>query len=108
MRLGISSLPSDRKLHIQYVKVAITYDPATNARNIQDRKLSFERVEDFDFGTAVFKIDDRHDYGEVRVRALGFLDGKLHLLVFTERGEDLRVISLRKANRAERRIYGEG
>jgi uncharacterized protein len=70
--------------------------------------FSFERVEDFDFETAVFKIDDRHDYGEVRVRAIGFLDGKLHVLVFTERGEDIRVISLRKANRAETRRYGEG
>jgi uncharacterized DUF497 family protein len=88
--------------------VAITFDPAKNARNLRERGLSFERVEDFDFETAAFKIDDRRDYGEVRVRAVGFLDGKLHVLVFTERGEDLRVISLRRANRAEVRIYGEG
>jgi uncharacterized DUF497 family protein len=87
--------------------VAIIFDPAKNARNVRERGLSFERVEDFDFGTAAFKIDDRRDYGEARIRALGFLDGKLHLLVFTERGEDLRVISLRRANRAEVRRYGK-
>jgi uncharacterized DUF497 family protein len=85
--------------------VAITFDPAKNARNIRERGLSFERVADFDFDTALFKIDDRHDYGEVRTRAVGFLDGRLHVLVFTERGEDIRVISLRKANRAEMRRY---
>jgi uncharacterized DUF497 family protein len=84
--------------------VAITFDPAKNARNLRERGLSFDHSEIF----AAFKIDDRRDYGEVRVRAVGFLDGKLHVLVFTERGEDLRVISLRRANRAEVRIYGEG
>jgi uncharacterized protein len=87
--------------------MAIVFDPEKNARNIRERGLSFELAEDLDFGSAAFRIDDRHDYGEVRVRALGFLDGKLHVLVFTERGEDIRVISLRKANRAEMRIYAE-
>lgn len=87
--------------------MAITFDPAKNARNIRERGLSFERVEDFDFATASFRVDNRHDYGELRIRALGFLYGKLHLLVFTERGEDLRVISLRRANRAEVRRYAE-
>ncbi|WP_218892042.1 BrnT family toxin [Granulicella arctica] len=41
----------------------------------------------------------------MRVRALGFLDGRLHALVFTTRGEDMRVISFRKANRTEVRRY---
>jgi len=85
--------------------VGIVFDPDKNARNIRERKLSFERVKDFDFETALIRVDDRHDYGELRFRAFGFLDGRLHVLVFTERGEDLRVISLRKANRAELRKY---
>jgi uncharacterized protein len=70
-------------------------------------RASFERVEDFDFETASFKTDNRHDYGELRTRAVGFLDGRLHVLVFTERGKDIRVISLRKANRAEMRRYAD-
>jgi uncharacterized protein (DUF4415 family) len=41
--------------------VAIAFDPAKNARNIRERKPSFERVEDFDFETATFEIDDRDD-----------------------------------------------
>lgn len=85
--------------------MGIVFDPDKNARNIRERKLSFERVKDFDFETALIRVDDRHDYGELRFRAFGFLDGRLHVLVFTERGEDLRVISLRKANRAELRKY---
>jgi uncharacterized protein len=85
--------------------MAIIFDPAKNERNIQERDLSFERAADFEFETASFEIDKRKNYDEVRVRALGFLDGRLHALVFTERGNDIRVISFRKANRSEVRRY---
>jgi uncharacterized DUF497 family protein len=53
--------------------VDITYDPAKNERNIRERGLSFERAADFDFGTAIFWVDARQDYGEVRRLALGYL-----------------------------------
>ena len=49
----------------------ITYDPAKNATNIEQRGLSFERVADFDFETALFSVDDRRDYGETRYRGFG-------------------------------------
>jgi len=84
--------------------VGITFDPEKNARNIRERNLSFGRVEDL---TALIRVDDRRDYGEQRFRALGFLDGRPQALVFTERGEDIRVITLRKANRTEMRRYGK-
>jgi uncharacterized DUF497 family protein len=46
--------------------VDITYDPAKNDRNIRERALSFDRVADFDFITALWSIDVRRDYGEAR------------------------------------------
>ncbi|MGQ0709491.1 MAG: BrnT family toxin [Rhodoferax sp.] len=42
----------------------ITFDAAKNLRNIADRGLSFERVGEFDFETAVYSVDARRDYGE--------------------------------------------
>ena len=83
----------------------ITYDFAKNASNIEMRGLSFERAADFDFQTAVFIVDDRHDYGETRYRGLGFLDARLHALVFVETAKGIRVISFRKANTREVRRY---
>ncbi|OHC65840.1 MAG: hypothetical protein A3H93_17315 [Rhodocyclales bacterium RIFCSPLOWO2_02_FULL_63_24] len=83
----------------------ISFDPAKNARNIGLRGLSFERVVEFDFQTAVFTMDDRRDYGEIRHRALGVLDGRLHALVFAETAVGIRVISFRKANKREVRCY---
>ncbi len=83
----------------------ITYDPAKDASNIALRGLSFERVAEFEFETAVFTVDARRDYGEIRHRALGFLDGRLHALVLVETAEGIRVISFRKANKREVQRY---
>ena len=46
-------------------------------------------------------MDERFDYGEIRYRALGFIDGRLYALVFVETSEGIRVISFRKANKRE-------
>ena len=76
----------------------IAFDAANNARNVALRGLSFERA-------AAFEADDRRDYGETRVTAIGMLDGVPHVLIFTMREETLRVISFRKANKREVRRY---
>jgi len=83
----------------------IDFDPDKNAKNIRERGLSFEQAAEFDFETALFTIDDRHDYGEVRYRALGLIDQRLHALVFVEIADGIRVISFRKANKREVKHY---
>ncbi len=85
----------------------IEFDPAKNEKNIRERGLSFERVTEFDFETAVFHVDDRRDYDETRIRALGFIEGRLYAIVFTEIPVGVRVISFRKANKREMRRYEE-
>jgi len=85
--------------------VEITFDPAKNERNIHERGIDFNLVAGFDFDSAVLHQDIRKDYGEVRMRALGYIGQTLHALVFTMRGSTLRVISLRKAKRRERNQY---
>ncbi|MBU4612115.1 BrnT family toxin [Achromobacter sp. GG226] len=79
----------------------ITYDVAKNDRNIADRGLSFDLVRRFDWNSALVAEDTRNDYGEPRFQALGMIDGRLHMVVFTAREVSLRVISLRKANARE-------
>jgi uncharacterized protein len=85
--------------------VEITFDPKKSERNLREPGLGFEMVADFDLKSAIFKIDTRKDYGEVRTRALGFIGNTLYAMVFTMRGSALRVISLKKANRKERNRY---
>jgi hypothetical protein len=85
--------------------VEITFDPRKSERNLRERGLGFEMVADFDLRSAIFTIDTRKNYGEVRVRALGLIGDTLYALVFTMRGRVFRVISLRKASRKERNRY---
>lgn len=83
----------------------IEFDPAKSERNARERGLPFGRATDFDFAGALYTVDTRRDYGETRRRALGCIDGRVHALVFVETAEGIRVISLRKANRREVRLY---
>jgi uncharacterized protein len=87
--------------------MAITFDPEKNARNVAERGLSFERVAELDWDTALIVQDTRRNYGEPRLRVIARLGRRMHVAVVTPRGEDLRVISFRRASRKEVRLYGE-
>ena len=69
--------------------------------------MSFDRARDFDFETALMWIDSRKIYSELRISALGMLDGRLHSLVFAETDAGIRVISFRKANTREVKRYAQ-
>lgn len=46
-------------------------------------------------------------YGEERIVALGFIGGTLFTLTYTERGEKIKVISLRKSTKTEMVKYAQ-
>ena len=83
----------------------IDFDPEKNQKNIAERSISFEIAYLFDFSTAVVDTDIRHDYGETRKIATGFIAGRLFVMVFKPIDGGIRVISLRKANPREKRKY---
>ena len=81
------------------------FDSAKNDANVVARGLSFTRAADFDFDTAIIWQDLRKPYLETRYVAVGFLDGRLHVLCFTPAENGIRVISFRKANPREVKDY---
>jgi uncharacterized protein len=85
----------------------IEFDPEKDARNLQLRGISLARAEALLQGFVVDKIDDRRDYGETRVVAIGEIAGVEFTCVYTQRGEAYRLISLRRASRKERDVYQE-
>ena len=87
--------------------MVVEFDPEKSARNVAERGLSFDRVDEFDWPNVLVLEDKRRDYGELRLQVYGFLDGRLHIAVVTPREKDLRVISLRRASRKEERTYEE-
>ena len=72
---------------------------------MSERGLSFERAVEFDFVTAIYTLDTRRDDGELRYRALGLLNQRVHALVFVAIADGIRVISFRRANSREVQIY---
>ena len=83
----------------------IEFDSAKNISNYEKHGIDFSAAREFDFATALIWQDERRVYGEKRFVALGELDGRVHVMVYTRRGDTVRVISLRKANRRESRRY---
>ena len=68
--------------------------------------FTFEAAGDFAFASALTWKDERRDYLEVRWVSLGFLGDRLHVVCYLViPPETIRVISFRKANERERRIY---
>ena len=85
----------------------VSYDPAKDRASIRKHGVSLDRMSDFDFATALIDLDDRFDYGEDRMIALGFIEDTLFVAVIVETAEGVRAISLRPAKARERRRYAE-
>lgn len=87
--------------------MAITYDPNKRLATLRDRGLDFERATEVFDGDVLDWPDERFDYGELRVVTIGFLDGRMVVVVWTARGDARHIISMRKANAREQTHLGE-
>ena len=77
------------------------YKPARE----KDRKVDFTVIEAFDWNTAL--INASQHGGELRFVATGYIETRLHVVVYTQRGDRKRLGSLRKANNRERARYAK-
>jgi uncharacterized protein len=83
----------------------VEWDEAKRGENIRRHGLDFVGAEKiFDSDTVTIE-DTRLSYGEPRWVTVGILEGRIVVLVYTERSDKLRFISLRKATRYEQRSY---
>jgi uncharacterized DUF497 family protein len=83
----------------------IEFDQAKSEKNRLERGFSFQLAAQFELETALIRLDVRNNYGEPRFNALGLIDDRLFHMTFTVRGDAIRVISLRKANKREVNYY---
>jgi uncharacterized protein len=68
--------------------------------------ISFEDATRIFEGPTVEKVDDRFDYGETRVYAVGLVNGLEITVVYTDRSHgERRIISAWRAEPHERRYY---
>lgn len=77
------------------------------AANVRKHGLTFDNAREvFSDPLRTVRSDDaRDDHGEERWVTVGFVGGRLVVVVYTESDDVRRIISARKANRHEREGY---
>ena len=83
----------------------IEFDPVKDASNAAKHGVCLALAIELDWDYALVWVDERRDYGEMRMLALAPKTGVLYQVVFVERGDARRIISLRRANRREVQRY---
>ena len=81
------------------------WDDGKDAANLAKHGVSLAEAVRLDWESVFDQVDQRGEYGEVRVRALVPMGPRIYLCVYTLRMGVFRVISLRKANSREVRRY---
>jgi uncharacterized protein len=85
------------------------WDPRKGRENERKHGIRFSDVEPVLYDPAAVTVEDATARGEQRFMTIG-RDGfdRVLVLVYTLRGNDVRLISARKASRNELRVYEEG
>ena len=83
-----------------------TWTQEKNRSNLQKHRIAFEDAKRIFEGLTVERVDNRFDYGEIRVYAIGLVNGVEITVIYSDRGDDeRRIISAWKAESHERRYY---
>ncbi len=72
--------------------------------NIRKHGLDFSQAYKVFVGVTFTFEDNRFDYGEQRFVTIGLLE-EVVVIVHTESTEEIRIISMRKANKNEQKLY---
>ena len=79
------------------------WDEAKRRGNIAKHGIDFALIEEFDWATVKDERVIRD--GEERIAAFGYVGSRLHMVAYVERGANIRIISMRKANLREENRY---
>ena len=78
-----------------------TWDEAKRQANIRDHGIDFVGCEAVFDGPVAVTEDNREEYGEMRLVVVGWFNGMVVHMCYTERDDDFHVISLREAEKYE-------
>ncbi len=81
------------------------WDPAKHERNQRERGFGFDYAARIFLGPTVELIDYRSEYGEQRVRAIGEIDGRAFVVIFTDRGPVRWIITAWKASGKDLKLW---
>ena len=82
-----------------------SWDETKRLSNLRKHGIDFRDATKIFRGFTLTAEDDRESYGERRFLTLGLLEDQVVSIAHTERGDDIRIISIRKATKHEARFY---
>ena len=82
-----------------------TWDEAKRRANLRKHGIDFVNAERIFRGLTLTAEDTREGHGGRRFLTLGLLEDQVISVAHTERGENIRIISIRKATKHEARFY---
>ena len=85
--------------------MTITFNLAKRAATLAERGLDFADAGQVFAGRTATAEDARIDYGETRFLTAGYLRGRLVVIVWTPRGADRHVISMRYCHAKEEKKW---
>jgi uncharacterized protein len=85
-----------------------SYDPEKKASNLKKHGLDFDDARSVIESAQTVTFEDRcFDYGETRYLTLGLLCDAVVIIATAETDKTIRIISMRKADKHEQKIYSE-
>ncbi len=81
------------------------WDEAKSRRTFSERGFGFGYAARIFLGPTLEQEDNRRDYGEVRMQAIGQVGNDVLFIVYTDRGNARHIISARLASRKERTLW---
>jgi uncharacterized DUF497 family protein len=75
--------------------MTIAFDLLKDALSTVKHGISLAKAADIEWDAAIFWQDERHGYGEVRMCAIAYIGVRLHFIVYVDRDDVRRFISLR-------------
>ena len=85
----------------------IEFDTTKDAVNIAKHGVSLTLAAKIEWSDVLCAPDTRRDYGEVREIGFTAIEQRLYVVVFVQRSAVMRIVSLRKANSREVKLYDE-
>jgi uncharacterized DUF497 family protein len=83
------------------------FDSAKDAVNAAKHGVSLALASEIEWNSALTWPDIRRVYDEARMCGIGYVGTRMYCVVYVDRGNQRRIISLRKANTREVKRYAE-
>ena len=88
-----------------HIFMRISFDATKRDKTLAERGLDFDDAGKVFAGNHLIVADDRKEYGEPRFITIGHIASRMVVIVWTQRTGSRRIISMRKANEREQKIY---